>query len=165
MLLRSLAELWVNGIGVDWEQAFDGAAAQRVGLPTYAFQRKRYWWQSPADAGDVGAVGLAGAGHPLLGAAVSVAGGEEEWLFAGRVSLSTHPWLADHVVAGKVLLAGTAFVELALCAGERVGCGVVRELTLEAPLVFDGDRGVLLQVAVGRGEEAGERSLAIYSPP
>ncbi len=165
VLLRSLAELWVNGIGVDWEQAFDGAGAQRVGLPTYAFQRKRYWWQSPAGAGDVGAVGLAGAGHPLLGAAVSVAGGEEEWLFAGRVSLSTHPWLADHVVVGKVLLAGTAFVELALCAGERVGCGVVRELTLEAPLVFDGDRGVLLQVAVGRGEQAGERSLTIYSRP
>ena len=110
----------------------------------------------------LGVVGVGAADHPLLGAAVALAEGEG-WLFTGRLSLETHPWLADHAVMGVVLLPGTAFVELALCAGSRVGCGVVRELTLEAPLLLEGDEGVLLQVVVEGGDERGERSLAVYS--
>ena len=37
-------------------------------------------------------------------------------LFTGRLSLESHPWLADHAVMGTVLLPGTAFLELALHA-------------------------------------------------
>ena len=47
----------------------------------------------------------------------SLAGGDE-WLFTGRISLEAQPWLADHAVFDTVLLPGTAFVELALAAGE-----------------------------------------------
>ncbi len=163
--VRSLAELWVRGVGVDWGAVFEGAGARRVELPTYAFQRERFWLQAAAGGvGDVAAAGLAGAGHPLLGAMVGLADGEG-WLFTGRISLQTHPWLADHMVAGRVLLPGTAFLELALSAGERVGCGVVRELALAAPLVFDGNDAVLVQVALGHAEQPGEHSLAIYSRP
>ncbi len=161
--LRSLAEVWVRGVGVDWERVFEGAGGRRVKLPTYAFQRERYWLESWAGGvGDVAAAGLAGAGHPLLGAAVSVAD-NGSWLFTGRISLKTHPWLADHAVAGTVLLAGTALLELAFYAGERVGCGAVRELTLEVPLVLAGESAVVLQLVVGEGKESGERSFGIYS--
>jgi acyl transferase domain-containing protein/acyl carrier protein len=164
-LLGSLAELWVRGVGVDWRGVFEGSGARRVVLPTYAFQRERFWLRSSSlGAGDVAAVGLAGADHPLLGAAVSLAGGEG-WLFTGRVSLESHSWLGDHAVMGSVLFPGTAFLELALCAGGLVGCGVVRELTLEAPLVFAGEGGVVLQVVVGEDEGPGERSIGIYSRP
>ena len=37
----------------------------------------------------------------------------------GRISLASHPWLADHAVVDTVLLPGTAFVELALQAAQR----------------------------------------------
>ena len=57
-------------------------------------------------------------------------------MLTGRVSLRSHPWLADHAVAGVALLPGTAFVELAVRAGDQVGCASVEELTLEAPLAL-----------------------------
>ena len=56
--------------------------------------------------------------HPLLGAAVELADADGV-LFTGRLSLHTHPWLADHVVRGRILLPGTAFVELALARRRR----------------------------------------------
>jgi polyketide synthase 12 len=161
--VSSLAEVWVRGVEVDWAALFPDSA-RRVGLPTYAFQRERYWLAGGSGAGDVSSAGLVSAGHPLLGAAVGLADGDR-CLFTGRISLESHPWLADHVVMGVVLLPGTAFLELALHAGSRVGCGVVQELTLEAPLVLAQDGGVQLQVSVGEPDESGARSLGIYSGP
>ncbi len=160
--LRSVGELWAAGVGVDWECVFEGSRAVRVGLPSYAFQRERYWLASDGVVGDVATAGLLSVGHPLLGAAVGVAGGED-WLFMGRLSLESHPWLADHAVLGVVLLPGVAFVELALHVGGQVGCPVVQELTLETPLVLEEGVGVQVQVVVGAQDEEGGRTLIVYS--
>ena len=84
----------------------------------------------------------------------------------GRLSLQTHPWLADHAVAGTVLLPGTAFVELALRAGEEVGCELLEELTLEAPLVLP-EQGAVAAPGHGRGRRArtaGARSRSTPAP-
>ena len=98
----------------------------------------------------------------MLGAAVSMAEGEG-WLFTGRLSLRDHPWLADHVVLGRVLLPGTAFLELALHVGGELGVGCVQELTLHAPLVLGEEREVQLQVVVGEADDGGCRVLGVYS--
>jgi acyl transferase domain-containing protein/thioesterase domain-containing protein/acyl carrier protein len=162
-LFTALAEVFVRGVHVDWPGVFRGSGARRVALPTYAFQRERYWLDAPAlGVGDVALAGLEGAGHPLLGAAVGLADGEG-WLFTGRLSLRTHAWLADHVVLGMVLLPGAAFLELALHAGGQVGCERVGELTLEAPLVLHEDGAVQVQVLVGEPGEDGSRELGVYS--
>ncbi len=84
--LRSVSELWVRGVDVDWQALLQGAGAKRVKLPTYAFQRERYWLELGAGTGDVGSIGQSSADHPLLGAVVELAGGEG-WLFTGRISL------------------------------------------------------------------------------
>jgi acyl transferase domain-containing protein/acyl carrier protein len=159
----SLAEVWVRGVDVDWLALFRGAAAERVSLPTYPFQRERYWIDSSAaGAGDVTGAGQDSAEHPLLGAAVTLAE-ERGVLFTARLSLQTHPWLADHQAAGVVLLAGTAFLELALHAGARLGCGQVQELLLQAPLVLSEEGGVQLQLFVGAPDESGRRSIGFHS--
>ncbi len=159
----ALAEAWVRGAEVEWEAVFAGSSEPPVELPTYPFQRERYWIESGAGgSSDMAAVGQAAAGHPLLGALAELAD-ERGWLLTGRIALRTHPWLADHATAGMVLLPGTAFLELALHAGARVGCEVVRELTLEAPLVLPERGGVQAQIMVGPREESGDRSLGIYS--
>nr|WP_260867560.1 type I polyketide synthase [Streptomyces sp. SAJ15] len=162
-LAGALAQAHAHGVGVDWAAVFAGSGGRRVELPTYAFQRELYW-PEPAGpwTGDVTAAGLGSADHPLLGAAVSLADAAG-FLFTGRLSLATHPWLADHAVMDTVLLPGTAFVELAVRAGDHAGCDVLEELTLEAPLVLPPQGGVQLQVAVGAPDGSGRRSLTLHS--
>ncbi|MGW3572520.1 polyketide synthase dehydratase domain-containing protein, partial [Streptomyces sp. NPDC000941] len=150
-----------HGVAVDWAGIFHGAS--RVDLPTYAFQRKRYWLEAPAGAkGDVSGLGLSIAGHPLLGAVAELPD-SAGIVFTGRLSLRSHGWLADHAVGGTVLLPGTGFVELAVRAGDEVGCDVVEELTLETPLVLPEGSGVQLRLTVAEPDDAGRRAFRVHS--
>jgi len=133
-----------------------------VDLPTYAFQHRHYWPTTLQSHGDLAQFGLGAAGHPLLAAAVSLADAEGV-LMTGRLSLKTHPWLADHMVNGQVLLPGTAFVELAVRAGDEVGCDLLEELTLQAPLTLPATGGVHVQIAVGAPDQDGRRPLTIHA--
>jgi acyl transferase domain-containing protein/NADPH:quinone reductase-like Zn-dependent oxidoreductase len=162
-LLSAIARMWVSGTAVEWERLYANSGAKHVTLPTYPFQRQRYWLDvSRTSTGDAASMGLVSAEHPLLGASVAFAAGDG-WLFTGRISLQSHPWIADHVVGGGVLLPGTAFLELALRAGSEVGCGVVEELVQETPLALP-DRGdVQLQLKVSELDGSDRHSFEIYS--
>ncbi len=161
----SLAKAHAAGVDVDWSSFFDARDAERVTLPTYAFQRRRYWLASETGVADASALGQSVTDHPLLGAALHLADAEDDWLFTGRLSLATHPWLRDHAVMGTVLMPGTGFVELALAAGQHVGSEMVEELTLQAPLLLSDDNAVQLQITVSAPDEEGHRQLTIYSRP
>ncbi|MFE3938376.1 acyltransferase domain-containing protein, partial [Streptomyces goshikiensis] len=164
-LLSALSTAYVRGTAVDWSAYYAPLGARRVDLPTYAFQRSVYWLDAGRADGDVAAAGLGAADHPLLGAEVQLPDSDGH-LFTGRLSLTTHPWLGDHRVMGAALLPGTAFVELALQAGEHVGCDLVDELTLEAPLVLPEHGGVQLRLSVAAADPAGRRrSLTLHSRP
>ncbi len=165
-LLTSLAEASVRGLPVDWPALFDGSGARAVDLPTYAFQHRRYWMIGNGSAVvDVTAAGLGEADHPLLGAVVDLSDDDGGVVFTGRVSVGTHPWLADHVVSGLVFVPGTAFVDLAIRAADHVGCALLDELTVQAPLVLPEHGGVRLQVAVAEPDPAGRRSFTISARP
>ncbi len=160
----SLAEAHAQGIEVEWQAFFKGTSAKRVPLPTYPFQRKRYWLTSGQGATDASAIGLTATGHPLLSAAIEDPDGEGLTL-TGRISLATHPWLADHAVGENVLLPGTAFLELALKAAEELGAQTVAELTLAAPLLLPEQGAVAIQVSVSGPDEQGNREIAVHSRP
>jgi acyl transferase domain-containing protein/D-arabinose 1-dehydrogenase-like Zn-dependent alcohol dehydrogenase/acyl carrier protein len=160
-----LARAHTHGIDVDWGALFAGTPTRHVKLPTYAFQRKRFWIEGADGVMDAGSLGLGAGEHPMLSAALHLAGEEDGWLFTGRLSLRSHPWLRDHAVMGQVLMPGTGLLELALAVGERVGAGLVEELTLERPLLFVDDGSVQIQLSVSEGDETGRRSIAIYSRP
>ena len=161
-LLASLAQAYAGGAAVDWQAVL--GAGQRTELPTYAFQRQRFWPRAVSGASDVRSAGLGVAGHPLLGAAVEVASGQG-MIFTGRLSAQAQPWLAEHVVGGTTLLAGTVFAELALAVGFRAGCGRLEELTLQAPLVLPNGGGVQVQVIVDGPGPDGQRPVEIFSRP
>ena len=164
-LLGCLARAHCAGVGVDWQALFGARGARAVELPTYAFQRARFWIESPADTGTLQAAGLRVAEHPLLGAKVNVAGEREQWLFTGRLSSESQPWVADHVLLDTVVVPGTTFLELALTAGAEVGCAVVEELTHQAPLVLEGREAFEVQLLVEEADELGRRAFAIHSRP
>ncbi|WP_035845812.1 type I polyketide synthase [Kitasatospora azatica] len=165
-ITRALAELHTTGTTINWSTYYAGTGATTTPLPTYAFQHQHYWLEGTPKAGSSNAsgLGLGDVDHPLLGAVLGVAD-TEGLVFTGRLALSTHPWLADHAVLGTVILPGTAFVELALHAGDQTGCGRLDELTLEAPLLLPESGGVQLQLALSMADEHGSRSVMLYSRP
>jgi acyl transferase domain-containing protein/acyl carrier protein len=152
-LLAAMAEAHVRGVPVKWSEVLPGEAVE---LCTYAFQRKRFWVQPvPARTGGTAT------GHPLLSTETTIAG-RDEWVFEGSVSLAAQPWLADHTVGGVVLVSGTSFVEMALWAGARVGCGTLEEIALEAPLALGEQDALALQLCLGEPEQ-GRRSFTLHS--
>ncbi|MER6401904.1 type I polyketide synthase, partial [Kitasatospora sp. NPDC001603] len=160
-LMTALAKLFVRGVPVAWEQVYADTGAQQVDLPTYAFQRQRYWLTATAGS-RAEDLGLESAGHPLLGAAVTLpsSGGV---VLTGRLSLAGQPWLADHVVAGQVVVPGAALVEMAVRAGDEAGCTRVEELLIEASLVLPPQGGARVQVTVDEADESGRRVVALYA--
>ncbi|WP_297797038.1 type I polyketide synthase, partial [Mycobacterium sp.] len=166
-LWTTLAELFVAGAPVDWRAAFAATGGRRVDLPVYPFQHERYWLLGRSRPRDVAAVGQQPAEHPLLGAVVGVPG-TDQVLLTGRLSVRDQAWLADHAVFGRVVVPGSVFVEMAMCAADRAGCTGVRELTFRAPLALSADRAVDVSVVVaasGPETEPAMREVSVYSRP
>ncbi|MFI9387665.1 beta-ketoacyl synthase N-terminal-like domain-containing protein, partial [Kutzneria sp. NPDC052558] len=159
-LAVAIAHGHLRRAAVDWSRVFPGA--QRIPLPNYAFQRRRYWLDAPA--GVASGLGVSAVRHPLLGAEVELAESNSLVLTA-ELSRSEHPWLADHVVADTVLLPAAALVEMAVQAGERTETPTVDELTVLAPVVLPEQGAIRLQVTVGEADDVGRRSIAIHSAP
>ena len=145
---------------MDWRAVLPGA--KFVELPTYAFERRRFWLSGDGAAVDAAGLGLGASEHPLLGAVVELpdSGGV---VLAGRLSAASQGWLTDHAVGGVVVFPGAGFVELAIRAGDEVGCPVVDELTLQSPLMLPTSGSVAVQLVVGAAEESGQRSMSVFS--
>ncbi|MFC4561003.1 type I polyketide synthase [Nocardiopsis mangrovi] len=163
-LLASAAEAFAQGADVDWAVPFAGCGVQRVDLPVYPFQHEHYWLSGPAAPGDPGSLGVAAADHPLLGGVLRLADGGGT-VFTARLSHRTHPWLADHRVAGTATLPATALVELATRAGDRVGAGYLDELVVEAPLILPEQGALQIQAVVEPPGTAGRRAFTVHARP
>ncbi|MFX0574764.1 SDR family NAD(P)-dependent oxidoreductase, partial [Nocardia nepalensis] len=158
-MVKAVGHAFVAGVPVDWSKVYTTTPG-RVGLPTYAFQRQRYWLASgSADAGSAGQYRVQ---HPVLAAAVPV-GDRDEWVFTGRLSVQAQPWIADHVLLGAMVVPGVALVELAHAVGQQLDCPVVEELVFQAPLILQQQNTIQVQVTVGQAGEDGRRELGIYS--
>jgi len=161
-VVAALAGVHVHGGTVGWPDFFAGTGARRVDLPTYPFQHEWYWPKPAAVAGDAAGLGLTSPEHPLLGAAVEFA--ETDGLvLTGRLTAAAQPWLADHVDGDVVRVPDTTFLELAIRAGDQVGCDRVESLTIERPLVFDVREAAALQLAVGTPDDNGKRTLTVHA--
>ncbi|MFI7663626.1 SDR family NAD(P)-dependent oxidoreductase, partial [Micromonospora parva] len=159
---EALGKLAVHGVPVDWNAYFQEFGARTVELPTYPFQRRRYWLDPTRSSSGAAAMGLRSASHPLLGATAELADGDG-LLLTGRITPRTQSWLADHRVMEAFLLPGTAFLELALQAASRTGCHRVEDLSIEAPLVLSTDEAVVVQVTVATADSAGRRALTVHA--
>ncbi|MGV4989206.1 SDR family NAD(P)-dependent oxidoreductase, partial [Streptomyces sp. NRAIS4] len=159
-----LGRAHTTGVAVDWNVFYAGTGAKRVDLPTYAFQRERYWLTLGGAPGDVSVAGLIAVDHPVL-AGRALIGDRDEWLFTGRISTQTQPWTRDHVVMGAIIVPGVALVEMSLAAGREVGCPVLDELVIEAPLALEETEARQVQILVGHTADDGRREFVIFSRP
>ncbi|MGD9486159.1 thioester reductase domain-containing protein [Streptomyces sp. TRM70308] len=162
-VVSAVGRLWQAGVPVDWPVLTAPAAPRRVALPTYAFQRQRYWVEADAaPAGGAGAGAGAVADHALLEAAVEIAG-RDETVFTGSLSARSAPWLAEHHLFGAPVLPSAALVDLVLRAGDEVGCTRVDDLTVSRTVAVP-ERGPLrLQLTVGPPRAHGRRSFTVHT--
>ncbi|MFE5602782.1 type I polyketide synthase [Streptomyces coelicoflavus] len=152
---RSAAEAFTAGVAVSWEAAFPDTGGRFVDLPTYAFQRQRYWMDAPAES-----TFASTSDHPLLDAVIDLPDDAEHGgvVGSGRLSPERHPWLADHVVHGAVLAPAAVLAELAVWAAHRAGCDTVGELVLETPLVLSRTADREIRVVVDA-----RRAISVHS--
>ncbi|WP_378733236.1 amino acid adenylation domain-containing protein [Nocardia brasiliensis] len=160
---RSLAELHVLDVPIDWHGYFEPFGGERVALPTYAFQRERFWFEPPP-VREIGA-GLNDTGHPLLGGGVRIAG-TEMFVYTTMVAADEPVWVQEHKVMGAVLMPGTAFFEAMRAAGDAAEAGEwdVADVVVFAPLVLNSGMPIRLQVTVGPAA-GGARQVQVYSSP
>ncbi|GGK79066.1 hypothetical protein GCM10012284_11330 [Mangrovihabitans endophyticus] len=153
-LLTALAELHVRGVPVEWAATFAEGSVRRVELPTYPFQRSRFW---PDYAGQV-AQPIEGnpLGHALLTSTLPLAGGDG-LVVLGRLAATGTPWSAGQSLPAGVL------VELSIRAGDEVGCDVLAELELGAPLTVPTDGVRQLQLRIGAADADDRRAFTLHS--
>ena len=138
-MLEGLAALYTAGVDVDWAAFDQPYGRRRVSVPTYPFQRERYWVEArpvaPVPASDRPADG-----HPLLGRRVELAGVGGTRVWEQVVSLTALPFVADHRVEGRVIVPATAYLEMMLSAGaQSLGDGplTLSEIQLEKALFLE----------------------------
>lgn len=157
--ITALARLHTHGVPVEWAAVFAGVRPAE--LPPRAFTRTHFWLPKVYGTADVSGAGQRAADHPLLGAVVELPDGEG-MVLTGRLSLSTHPWLADHAILGSVVVPGTALLEIAAHAAERVDAPEVCELLVQAPLVLPAEGAVQLRVVVRAPDADGDRAVTVH---
>lgn len=139
-LLETLGELYVRGTPIDWLGFDRDYARRRRELPTYPFQRKRYWAKA-AETSPRGLPSVAGRGgrvlHPLVGRRLAAAVAEQ--VFESQLAANRPAILADHKIQGVVVMPGAAYLEMALAASALVHGQAwdVCEATLVEPLLLD----------------------------
>ncbi|MFJ9363166.1 type I polyketide synthase [Nocardia sp. NPDC101769] len=165
-LLASVSEAHVGGVSPQWSTIYPVGSARPIQLPTYAFQHRMYSTASASEAGsgEPGDLGLAAAGHPLLGAVAEVPGADR-FQFVTRISRATRGWITDHALRGTAALPAAALVELAFHVGDQLGVPRIRKLTVHEPVTLPTVGAVDLQVAVGELGESGQRTVAVFSSP
>lgn len=150
-MVAALGELYGAGVTVDWRGYNAPYSLQKVALPTYPFQRERYFMNLTikprikefADQDLLNRPEL----HPLLGSKADSPSSEIR--FNNRLGLSQGSWLQGHAICGSVIIPATAYIEFAFAAlrhaktgnenGDSASPIVVEKARFMLPLILNED--------------------------
>jgi acyl transferase domain-containing protein len=165
VLLDSLARWYTHGGAVDWAALDQGQPRRRLALPTYPFQRQRFWAVAKPEHQPTSAslpkAGEREAAHPLLGLRLRSA--SRDTLFESRLSGREPEWLKDHCIYGRSVLPAAAYLEMALAAATSKGGNgpcVLEEVVFHQLLPLPEDAEQIVQLVMTPGA-AGEASFQI----
>ena len=117
--LHSLAQLYTQGYPITWQSGFTGQGLGRIPLPTYPFQRQRYWLDAPKPRrSPFDAARSPSPTHPLLGTPLMLAVSDR--IFQSELTAENPGWLSDHQVFGESVFPGAAYIEMAIAAGNTL---------------------------------------------
>lgn len=164
---QSLAQLYVNGAAVDWLTVYPLESARRIELPTYPFQRKRFWIERTVDKGETAvSSNLFGTeNHALLGRRLHSPLAETQYL--AEINPATLPFLQEHRAFELITLPATAYVEMIhAAAAELFGSErpyiQIKDLVIHQALLFpDGDEQTVQLVLFPI--DAGQADFKVYS--
>lgn len=168
-ILASLGALYVHGLEVDWHGfERDYPRRTKVALPTYPFQRERYWITDVAGAGSAFTSPARDPhAHPLLGSRLNLAHTGGAFVWENDISLKRQAYLADHRVEGAVVVPATAYVEMAISAvTELIGLHplAVNGVQNRKPLFLKEDAVYTVQTVLNPAAGGGF-TFEIYSRP
>ncbi|MFC3352215.1 type I polyketide synthase [Streptomyces echinoruber] len=154
----AVARAWAHGVTLHQRPV-----PPPPGLPTYPFRGGRYWLTAtPGTSRGVFGGGAVATGHPLLGAAVELPDSAAV-VFTGRLTAGAQPWLLPARDDATTPAPDWLFVELALTAGDFVGCRRLHSLVTHAPLLPPASGAVQLRVTVGEPDAEGGRPVSVHS--
>jgi acyl transferase domain-containing protein/NAD(P)-dependent dehydrogenase (short-subunit alcohol dehydrogenase family)/SAM-dependent methyltransferase/acyl carrier protein len=156
----ALAVLYANGCDIDWNGYHKGDNGRRIPLPTYPFQRKRFWLKTGTRA--THPLGAMNGGHPLLGSEVATP--LKEKIFSAVIGTGNTAYLKDHRVGGRISLPAAGFLEIALAAAQKLWGKMpitVRDLLIQTPLILPEDGACQIQTIV-TPLDGGDSQLTIH---
>ncbi|NEQ05932.1 MAG: SDR family NAD(P)-dependent oxidoreductase [Moorea sp. SIO4E2] len=116
-MLYSLGQLYVKGAKIDWSRFDSDYSRQKVALPTYPFQRERYWIETNNNFWPKQKFSKGENLHPLLGQKLNCAG--EQQIFASQIGEKSPNYLSHHRVFNQALFPTTGYLEIAIAAGNH----------------------------------------------
>lgn len=163
-LMNALAEMYVHGVAVDWDSHDGPWTRRRLSLPTYPFERKRYWHRGVSGPRAAGVPTVAGPSlHPILGSEIPNA--VPQHIFVASLGSRNPAFLADHQIQGSTVMPATGFVEQALAAADcRFGEGrhEVENLAIQQPLLLSTETNRLTQTVL-TAESTNDYRLEVHS--
>ena len=167
VILESVGTLYTSGVEIDWKAYDQGYMRKKVALPTYPFQRKRYWVEGVKNREQ-----HRNQEHPLLGYRIESASHVDEISFSSEFSIENFPYLVDHVVYGNVIVPGAAYLEMALAVSESLlkknpkdgERAQVQSLLIEKPMLLEEGKSRDAQFILSRKEDSeGSYSFKVLS--
>ena len=159
--VASMGALYVAGAPIKWPAVYSGRAAARVDLPSYPFERRKFWLSETALP-----VAANGDVHPLLGDPIDIAGDEETHRWSVTLDNERLAYLDDHRVEAIRLFPAAGYIEIAVSAGKAVlgsETVILDSLSFAQPMLIEPGIGRLVQTRLTGGVDG--FTFAIYSKP
>ena len=166
-LTESLAALYSRGWNIGWKAFHAGRSHSSVQLPTYPFEREKFWVSPQTQVTKtLASAGLMGtSGHPLLGSRIDLPGDEGIFIWQAALDMKRCSFLLDHCIQGSAIFPATAYIEMVLAAAAETQPAeifVLHDLSFQKPLLLTQEMRRTLQLWMRKGPD-GAFEVRVFS--